>query len=129
MKMNKILDSVQQQNHRRKSMKYQEAEVLKEVELLEADARERMGGEEYSQLRIKMAVPRAERSIAELLIDGFDGGSAILPSGGQKVGGSVIGTRDHGQLLLQATKISETNSLRMLKKNERLRQRLRNMLE
>jgi hypothetical protein len=129
-KMNKILDSVQQKNHQRKSMKYQEAEVLKEVELLEAGARERMGGEEYSQLRIKMAVPRVERSIAELLIDGFDGGSAILESGGQKVGGSVIaGSRDHGQLLLRATKISEANSLRMLKKNERLRQRLHNMLK
>ena len=133
-KMNKILSAQERKKNKSidEKLKYQEANILKQVEILEADARDVLGKEEYSQIRHRLANPRKDPSVAEIL------------SGTTGVVGSIGGSLDSGEsslihvgdlnhqdprfMLLEATKKSEQKSEAMLKKNQRLRRRLYEML-
>jgi hypothetical protein len=134
-KMNKILSAQERKKNKSidEKLKYQEANILKQVEILEADARDVLGKEEYSQIRHRLANPRKDPSVAEIL------------SGTTGVVGSIGGSLDSGEsslihvgdlnhqdprfMLLEATKKSEQKSEAMLKKNQRLRRRLYEMLK
>lgn len=75
--------------------------MLKEVDVLEERARESMGARQYSELRTSIARPEREPStIAHLLVT------------------------ESPESLLLATEISERKSCGMLRKNERLKEKL-----
>jgi len=96
-RMNQILEAQHQSEANR------EAQLLKEVNILEDDARETLGHDQYAQLRLEIAQPSLESTVAELL------------------------TSESPIRLLEAAERSQKKSTDLKRKNENLRQRLKAM--
>lgn len=104
IKMHKIL---KRNSLEKKSLEMKEVDVLKKVDVLEEQARERMGNDQYSMLRNEMASPMLQPSVAELLVSHANSWSGVL----------------------QAAVQSDKKSALLLEKNKKLRERLVDMLK